>query len=137
MGLEIGLFTGRWRGSTLSPVSRLSPSAPSSRVPDLFRGGSPTRSRASWPAAERGDCRIYLLGFTIVWVNAGIVRPARPRRALLAAAAALLAVLAAYGQRRCGGRRAHDAAPLFRVGVVKATSVSSVRAIGRSFDESR
>jgi apolipoprotein N-acyltransferase len=125
MGLEIGLFTGllAWLGPLpLGLAAPLTFSAVEFVFPTLFPWRlAHTQSRVVALLQSGEVAGPYLLGFAIVWVNAGIVRFVRGReRAPLAAAVALLAVLAAYGQWRAVAVDAlRDAAPLLRVGVVQ------------------
>jgi apolipoprotein N-acyltransferase len=125
MGLEIGLFCGllAWVGPL--PLGLAAP-ATFTVVEFLFPTLFPWRIAHTQlrvlPLLQSGDfAGPYLVGFAMVWVNAGLVRFLRAReRAPLAAAAGLALVLWLHGSWRIAAIDAlRDASPSLRVGVVQ------------------
>jgi apolipoprotein N-acyltransferase len=125
MGFEMAVFTGlvSWLGPLpLGLAAPLTFTLVELAFPTLF----------PWRLAHTQMHRVsllqtadlagpYLLGFAIVWVNAGIVRLLRAgERAPLAAALGLLALLGVYGVRRAATvETLRTSAPMLRVGVVQ------------------
>lgn len=125
MGLEIGIFTGllAWIGPW--PLGLAAPftfTAVEIAFPTLFPWRLAHTQYQVVPLLQSGEIAgPYLLGFAMVWVNAGLVRLVRSREwAPLMAASLLLVVLVVLGSARMSRiEQLRAAAPGLRVGVVQ------------------
>jgi apolipoprotein N-acyltransferase len=125
MGLEIGVFTallawgGRWPLGLAAPVTYTTVELV---FPTLFPWRLAHTQNALLPLIQTADVAgPHLLGFAIVWVNAGLVALARDRaRTPLATALGLVGVLALFGSYRLHAVEGlRQSAPPLRVGVVQ------------------
>ncbi|MCC6764184.1 MAG: apolipoprotein N-acyltransferase [Deltaproteobacteria bacterium] len=125
MGLQVGVFMGllSWLGPLpLGLAAPLTFSVVEFLFPTLFPWRIAHTQYRLVPLLQSGEVAgPYVLGFVIVWCNAGLVRFLRAREfAPLAAALGALVVLAL-----AGGARVHhvealrEAAPAIRVGIVQ------------------
>lgn len=125
MGLQIGVFTGlcSWVGPLpLGLAAPLTFSVVEFLFPTLFPWRVAHTQYRLVPLLQSGEIAgPYVLGFVMVWCNAGLVRLVRAREiAPLSAALAALAALTIAGEARVRHVEAQRAAaPSIRVGVVQ------------------
>lgn len=125
MGLQIGVFAGALSWVGVAPLGLAAPLtflAAEFLFPTLFPWRIAHTQYRVVPLLQSGEIAgPYLLGFAIVWCNAGLVRWLRGgERAPLAAALVFVSVLVVVGTSRAERIEAARAgAPLVRVGVVQ------------------
>ncbi len=125
MALQIGVFTGllawvgRWPLALAAPVTF---TAVELVFPTLFPWRLAHTQYRIVPLLQSGEIAgPYLLGFAIVWVNAGLVRLVREREGWPLAAASMLVVMLVVGGtlRRAEIDGLRRRAPSVRVGIVQ------------------